>query len=201
MLLSVKTRQTYLKELGFYKGSVDGKVGALTKQAYKDLQNKYFIRKKDKDGLYGKNTDVLLRNAYNVHLYCKNFELEEFACHCKGKYCTGYPAELSIYALQNIQKVRDKYGATTITSPLRCSKWNSLQKGSSSSSKHKSGKAFDWTNAKTKTLEGRKEQMNYWFTLKYPNYSYCNGWEKTSKRAYSYTAKNMGNAVHGDVSK
>ena len=92
--LNIRTRQSYLKELGFYKGSVDGKEGPLTKQAYKNLQNKYFTCKKDLDGKYGNDTDKLLRSAYN----CRNlehFDLEEFRCGCKGKYCTGYPVELS----------------------------------------------------------------------------------------------------------
>ena len=54
-MLSVKKRQEYLKYLGYYKGAIDGIVGKGTKKAYKDLQNDYFFRSKDKDGLYGKN--------------------------------------------------------------------------------------------------------------------------------------------------
>ena len=103
-MLSVKKRQEYLKYLGYYKGAIDGKVGSGTKKAYKDLQNDYFFRAKDKDGLYGKNTDILLQNAYNVKKYAKNFNLKtELSCHCKGKYCTGYPAIYSVNALTYLQ--------------------------------------------------------------------------------------------------
>lgn len=199
MLLTVKKRQEYLKTLGFYDGKIDGKEGPLTKKSYKDLQTKYFVRKQDKDGIYGKNTDILLINAYNVYKYCKNFKLEEFACHCKGKYCTGYPDTLSTSLLKNIQLVRNKYGATSITSALRCKTWNSLQKGSSKTSKHLSGRALDFTNAKTKTLAGRKEAINYWFTLNSPNYAYCNGYSKYGKTIGYPNTPNMGSSVHGDV--
>lgn len=201
MLLSVKKRQEYLKELGFYKDKIDGKVGKNTKQAYKDLQNKYFFKKQDKDGIYGKNTDILLRNAYKVHKYCKNFDLYEFRCKCNGKYCTGYPAELSDYLVQNVQKLRNKYGKTTITSGLRCKQYNKKQKGSSSTSTHMKGRAVDIVNSHTKDLSKRKEVINYWFTLSKPNYSYCNGWGRKGKKSYKVTAKNMGNAVHCDTSK
>ena len=76
MLLTIKKRQTYLKDLGFYDGLIDGKEGKKTKKAYQDLQNKYFTKKlrpKDRNGIYGKDTDLLLRNAhlffeYNINI-------------------------------------------------------------------------------------------------------------------------------------
>ena len=37
-MISIKTRQQYLKNLGFYKGKIDGKEGPLTKKAYKRLK-------------------------------------------------------------------------------------------------------------------------------------------------------------------
>ena len=45
MLLNIKTRQLYLKELGFYKGEIDEIEGKLTKQAYLKLQLKYFNKR------------------------------------------------------------------------------------------------------------------------------------------------------------
>ena len=38
MLLTIKQRQSKLKDLGFYKLKVDGIEGAGTKKAYRDLQ-------------------------------------------------------------------------------------------------------------------------------------------------------------------
>ena len=42
------------------KGKIDGKEGALTKKAYKELQNKYFFRKKDKQAEYYSFKEVVV---------------------------------------------------------------------------------------------------------------------------------------------
>jgi hypothetical protein len=188
-MLSVKKRQEYLKYLGFYNGDIDGIVGAKTKKAYLDLQKAYFTQKTDIDGIYGKNTDILLQNAYNVKLYCKNFKLEEFKCQCGGKYCTGYPVVLDIQLLKNVQAVREKFGSTNITSGLRCAKHNSAV-GGAFASRHKSGKAVDITNATSKTVSGRQTIMSFWKTLPKQRYTYCN---------INGDYPNMGSAVHIDV--
>lgn len=185
MLLTIKTRQKYLKELGFYSGAIDGIAGAKTKAAYKALQQKYFVRSVDIDGKYGKNTDILLRNAYNVAKHTEHFSVDEFKCKCGNEYCTGYPAILDVELLKNLQKIRDKYGSTTILSGLRCNKHNAAV-GGVSSSRHKTGKAADIQCSKSKTKEGRAEIMNYWKTLPHNRYTYAD------------TAA-MGNSVHVDV--
>lgn len=189
-MLSKKKRQEYLKALGFYDGAIDGIVGAKTKAAYIALQKKYFTRSKDIDGKYGNNTDILLQNAYNVKKYCPNFKLEEFKCGCKGKHCTGYPVVLNIQLLKNLQLVRERFGATTITSGMRCSKYNASLKGSSVLSRHKSGKAVDIKNGTSATVQGRKSIMKFWKTLPKQRYTYCN-----TNGDYP----NMGAAVHIDV--
>ena len=190
MLLSKKTRQTYLKKLGFYKGEIDGKIGPKTKKAYEDLQKAYFTRKKDIDGIYGKNTDILLRNAYNVKTYCENFKLQEFKCGCGGKHCTGYPIELNTQLLKNLQAVRKKFGVITITSGMRCKKHNASLVGSSTTSRHLKGKAVDIKCVISNDESGRLSIMKFWKTLPKWRYTYCN---------ISGSHKNMGNAVHIDV--
>lgn len=188
MLMSVKKRQEYLQYLGYYKGKIDGKAGNLTKQAYRDLQNDYFTREQDRDGYYGKDTEKLLKNAYNVKKYTKNFRLEEFRCKC-GKHCTGYPEVLDIQFLKNLQALRDIYGSININSGLRCEKHNA-NVGGSSGSRHKKGKACDIYNSTTKSLEGRKKIMASWKKLPKQRYTYCN-------ENGSYP--NMGTCVHIDV--
>lgn len=190
MLLTKKTRQKYLKALGLYTGKIDGIEGNLTKAAYRKLQNKYFIRNSDKDGIYGNNTDILLRNAYKVETYTKNFELHEFKCECGGRYCTGYPKELSTQLLKNLQSIRNNYGSTTITSGLRCKAYNNSLAGSSSTSKHMSGKAIDFVNGYTQSTASRRKVMAYIKKLKGHNYTYCNE---------NGSVPNMGNAIHFDV--
>lgn len=200
-MLTIKQRQEKLKYLGFYKGAIDGVEGVKTKRAYLDLQKWGFFKAKDKDGKYGSNTEKLLENAYNVKKYTKNFDLkkDKLYCRCKGKYCTGYPVIISIDLLKNLQAIRDKWGATTVTSMLRCKKHNAEIKGASASSKHLAGKAVDYRNKHTLTLKNRKEVINYWFTLNNPRYSYCNGYYRKGNTTGTKTAKNMGLSVHGDV--
>lgn len=191
MLLSKKERQRYLAALGLYRGDIDGIEGPLTRAAYKALQDKYFVRKIDKDGIYGPNTDKLLRNAYVVQLHCDNFTLTEFKCDCGGKYCTGYPEVLSEQLLINAQKVRDKFGPTIITSGMRCKPYNNSLVGSSSTSRHLKAKALDVAIVPlTNTLGNRRVVMNFIRGLRGHNYTYCdeNG-----------SAPNMGNAIHFDV--
>ena len=177
MLLSIKKRQTYLKELGYYKGEIDGIAGKQTKQAYKDLQNDYFTREKDKDGIYGTNTDILLRCVYN----CKDlnyFKVTEFKCDCKAKYCTGYPAELSIDLVKYLDDLRNDFGKSiTITSGLRCKQQNKID-GGVNDSRHLKGKATDiFMTTQSNTHKGRKELVDYWIES-YSNsrYAYCNGY-------------------------
>ena len=190
MLLTVKKRQTYLKAIGLYEGKIDGKQNDATKKAYLKLQKKYFTRKSDIDGKYGKDTDILLRNAYRVHKWTKNFKLEEFKCGCGGKYCTGYPVVLNPHLLNNIQTLRNKYGAMTITSGMRDTKHNASLVGSSATSRHLKGKAVDFVCADSKTLAGRKKIMAEFKRLPNFHYTYCNE---------NGNHPNMGNAIHIDV--
>lgn len=188
MLLTVKTRQKYLKYLGFYGGAIDGRVGPKTKLAYRALQERYFTRKEDIDGYYGKDTDILLRNAYNVELYTKNFRLEEFRCKCKDK-CTGYPVVLDVQFLKNLQALRDQFGSVNITSGLRCKAHNTAV-GGSATSRHTQGKAADIKTSVNGTEEGRKKIMASWKLLPKFRYTYCN---------IGGNYPNMGAAVHVDV--
>ena len=198
MLLSVKTRQEYLKELGYYTGDIDGKVGPLTKKAYKDLQNDYFTRDKDKDGIYGKNTDILLRSAYNFR-DIKNFKLTEFRCGCKAKYCTGYPAVVDRNLVRYMQMMRSNRGKSiTVTSGLRC-KTHNKKVGGVSNSSHLSGKAADiYMSVVSDTHNGRVGLVDQWVTAyKDTKYAYCNGYMRyNGKKGFVYNSSTMGNACH-----
>lgn len=75
----------------------------------------------------------------------KNFKYDEFKCHCKGKYCSGFPASFSYELAKNLQNIRNHFGnAVIITSAVRCQKWNDSLKGSVKKSLHIKGKAVDF---------------------------------------------------------
>lgn len=201
-LLDIKTRQTYLKYLGYYTDKIDGIEGKNTKNAYLKLQKKYFKRKKDIDGIYGKNTNILLINAYLVKKYTKNFKLEEFRCGCikKGKnHCTGYPVILDKYALIYLQELRDKYGALSITSGLRCEKYNSTLKGSSPTSAHMDGKSFDINKITFITLSKRKKVMSDFIEKAMSDYTYCKGYYMKKKSKGYTSGSTMGSSIHIEV--
>jgi hypothetical protein len=203
MLLDIRTRQLYLSELGFYKGEVDGVEGKLTKAAYLKLQKKYFTKskrkKEDQDGLYGKDTDILLRNAYKCR-NLKHFKLSEFKCKCK-KDCTGYPVELNDFLLIYLQDVRKTFNKTMkITSGLRCKKYNSSLEGSSPTSRHLSGRAIDTKVSGYTSLSKRKDIIDHWIE-NYPKArrGYCDDYSRT-KYSKGYTShSNMGTSIHLDV--
>jgi hypothetical protein len=188
-MLTITERQAQLKALGMYDGEVDGIEGAKTKAGYRKLQNMFFSRSRDKDGIYGNDTDKLLQNAYNVKTYTKNFALSEFKCTCGGRFCTGYPAVLDVYLLKNLQDVRDKYGATRITSGMRCAKRNA-EVGGAAGSRHQTGKAADIHTAICYSGAGRKQVMAFWQTLPRQRYTYCN---------INGSNPSMGSSVHVDV--
>lgn len=198
-MLSIKERQRLLKAIGYYSGAIDGIEGKNTKAGYKKLQQKYFVRKKDIDGIYGTNTERLLLNVYRVKTYTKNFSPEEFKCECGGKWCTGYPASLSIDLLKYAQKLRDRYGVMYITSGLRCERYNA-NIGGIRGSKHTQGKAIDFYNNKTRTLADRKKIID-WYATHCLNmyYCYCNGYARFKFRREYPSVKTMGTSIHFDV--
>ena len=202
-MLSIKTRKKYLKNLGFYNGKIDNKNTADYRKAVLNLQKKYFP-KSEQDGRYGNNTEILLRNAERVRLYCKNFKPEEFSCECGGKYCTKFPSLISIRLLKNLQKTRNKLGVPmTITSGLRCQRWNTIC-GGATFSRHMTGKAIDFVSDKTKTYTQRKNLIDWYIKLYGSNYAYQYKYGRTKWRTYTGSNPNcnypeMGSATHIDT--
>lgn len=201
-LLNIKTRQTYLKELGYYSGKVDGLEGPKTKDAYLKLQKKYFTKKarKDVDGKYGNNTDILLRNAYK----CRNlkyYKLEDLRCKCSS-YCTGYPGVLNTDFLNGIDKIRGYFGKPFYEeSVMRCEKHNNSLPNSATYSRHTYGyKAGDFKVTGMTSLSDRKKIINYWIkNIKNARYGYTNGYYNNQGKTGKVTSKDMATSVHLDI--
>ena len=203
MLLSVKKRQEYLKDLGFYNGLVNGKVNLELKKAYKDLQKKYFTKKdrpKDTNGIYGKDTDLLLRNAHLFYEYdIKYFRLEEFRCKCK-KACTGYPAKLNSNLLINLDNLRVHYKEPiNLSCGLRC-KVHNKEVGGSSTSGHLKGNAADiYIKNYSNTLKHREDIVKFWTGKLNQYHAYCNGYRIRNGKVSHPITPNMGNYTHVEV--
>lgn len=102
-------------------------------------------------------------------------ERDELRCGCRGKYCSGYPAEMQKGVINILEKLRSYYGKPiTITSGVRCRTYNSTLSGSASNSMHLYGKAADfYIPGICDTAAGRNQvvQKCYAYGAKY---AYCN---------------------------
>lgn len=187
-LLTVEKRKEYFKELGL----------EYNEATIKALQRKYMTRKSDADGIYGKDTDNMLRSVRNTLKYTKNFDPKEFRCDCG--HCCGFPSYMKKVELQNLQKIRTHYGKPmTVTSGLRCKTSNSASKGSITNSKHLTGYACDFYMAGvTDTLANRKKAIAWIKKLPNHNYTYGNG---INSNGFKVAASYMGNALHTDTNK
>ena len=141
----VKKLQQLLNKHGFNL-AVDGIIGNDTINAIKSIQSKKGLKV---DGIAGANTIKALGGTSTSSLSTVNwdkvkyFKKSEFKCQCGGKYCNGYPAEMSSKLIDILEKLRKYFGKpVTITSGLRCSKHNTAV-GGVSNSMHQYGKAAD----------------------------------------------------------
>ena len=189
-LLSVEKRKAYFKDIGL----------EYNKATIKALQSKYMARKSDVDGIYGQDTDNMVRTVRNVLKFTKNFDPKEFRCECGGKYCCGFPTWMKKTELENLQSIRTHYGKPMkITSGMRCKRYNNSLRGSSAVSGHMSGYAADiYISGVTDSLAGRKKLIAYAKKLPNHKYSYCNGWNSNGVRV---SAGYMGSAVHVESKK
>lgn len=188
-LLTVAERKAIFKELGL----------TYNKANIQALQRKYMWRSSDVDGIYGPNTDNMLRTVYNTLKYTKNFDPKEFRCECGGRYCCGFPSYMKPHELITIQAIRDHWGRPiTVTCGMRDATYNRKLNGSVANSKHLTGSAIDfYQRGVTDTLTNRKMAIRWMKrNLPYLNYAYGNG---INSSGYSVRAPYMGNALHVDT--
>lgn len=193
-LLSEEKRKKYFKALG---------LGEYNEANIRKLQKKY-LRKQDVDGIYGTDTDNLLRHIYNVKAYAPNFSPEEFKCECGGRYCTGYPTHMRKVELQHLQRIRDHYKKPmTVTCGMRCRPYNNSLAGSIPNSLHLYGLACDFNmKGVTESLAQRKKAINWIKTLPNHHYSYGHGYNSYGASINApYMGIGNGAAIHTDTSQ
>ena len=193
-LLNVEQRKEYFKALG---------LGEYNAENILKLQKKYMLRKSDCDGVYGTDTDNLVRHLKSVKDNCTNFAPEEFRCGCNGRHCCGYPTYMKPVELKNIQAIRTHYGKPmVVTCGVRCNAYN-REVGGIPNSEHKKGLAVDYyIKGVTDTLTNRKANIGWISNLPNHHYTYGNGIfvETTNGKTIkgSVSAPGMGNAMHTD---
>ena len=193
-LLSLEDRKKYFAELN---------LGEYNEANIKKLQKKYLLRKADWDGVYGANTDNLLRHLKAVKDNCKNFAPEEFRCGCGGKYCCGYPTYMKPVELKAIQNIRSHYGKPmTVTCGVRCSRYNKAV-GGITNSEHLKGLAVDYhIKGVTDTLANRKSSIKWIYQQPNHHYTYGDGIFAETNNGKTKTgyvsSPGMGNCMHTD---
>lgn len=185
-MISEEKRKEILEYLG-YEYSETG---------IRKLQADYMLRKKDSDGIWGRDTENTALTVYYVKKHTKNFSAKEFRCDCGGRHCCGYPDYMKPEELVHIQTIRDHYGRPiTVTSGLRCKGRNNELRGSAENSGHMTGYAIDFYQAGvTDTLANRKKSIEYMRSL--PNHKFSYGQAMKGTDGVYRSASYMGNAMH-----
>jgi hypothetical protein len=178
MNMTIEQRQCLLKYLGYYVGEVDGKWGTLSKTATEYFKRDFGL---PANGTCDEDTEKALKHTvcYGISKKQESVESgdfwdgikywtrEEFRCQCGGRYCKGYPAEPSETLVRLADKVRGHFGKPGHrSSGLRCSQWNALQ-GGVSTSRHMSGKALDFR------IEGKTAKQVLEYVQKQPECRYA----------------------------
>lgn len=157
--MTIKQTQNLLDYLGYSPGTIDGINGSKTTAAVKAFQSAEGLTA---DGIPGENTWNALVNAVTEGRFAKAEEVPasgqptdfwgeiryftraECRCKCGGKYCDGYPAEMSETTMRMADEIRRRAGVPlNNNSALRCQQWNALQPGAAANSNHMTGHAID----------------------------------------------------------
>lgn len=159
--MTIKQIQSLLTYLGYNPGAVDGADGANTQAAVKRFQTAEGL---GVDGIAGSKTQAALKDAVWQDRFAKDntvpgsgqppdtgtfwdsiqyFTRAECRCKCGGKYCNGYPTEMSETTMRMADEIRRRAGVPlNNNSALRCQRWNAEQ-GGVADSNHMTGHAID----------------------------------------------------------
>lgn len=159
--MTIKQVQCLLTYLGYDPGVIDGVNGKNTMAAVKKFQAQEGL---DPDGVPGGKTWAALLDAVaqgrgydpgkattggetaKTGTFWDDIEFftrEEFRCKCGGKYCNGFPAEMSEDTVRCADEIRRRAGIPLhVNSGLRCEAWNREQRGATGSY-HMTGHAAD----------------------------------------------------------
>lgn len=150
--MTIKQRQHLLAYLGYYKGTVDGIWGPLSRSAAQSFQQNFGGL--SADGEVEAETEAALRRAVADGMpeqpaqtdgwdQIRYFSREEFRCKCGGRYCDGFPSEMKQKVVQVADRARSHFGAPGhVVSGLRCPQHNA-NSGGVANSRHMSGDAID----------------------------------------------------------
>lgn len=141
-------KQHLLGYLGYYKGSVDGIWGPLSRKAAEEFQRDWNLSPDESFGSASEERILQViasgEQAEDWWSGIRYWKREEFRCRCGGKYCDGFPAEPHRKLVELADNVRAHFKSPGIpSSGLRCEKHNAIS-GGVKNSRHLAGKALDF---------------------------------------------------------
>lgn len=168
--MTIKQQQCLLTYLGYNPGPIDGVSGPKTIAAMECFKSDYGVgteglvgavagtlakKRKPPDCSEIPNSSANIPNELNRVSNETNgktgtfwdsiryFKRSEFACHCGGRYCNGFPVEPDEKLVTLLDGLRAHYGKpVTVSSGIRCTKHNAAV-GGVSNSQHLYGTAAD----------------------------------------------------------
>lgn len=182
--MTIEQKQCLLKYLGYYKGTVDGDWGNLSREATRQFQKAFGL---NPDGICSTETEKAMKHsvAYGIPQKTdstepgksvtfwdgiKHFKRIEFKCKCGNIYCNGFPVEPEEKLVTVADRVREHFGRTaTVSSGLRCPRHNA-NVGGVSNSRHLSGKAMDFcisgkTAAQVLAYVNKQPEIRYAYAI------------------------------------
>lgn len=197
--MTVREQQLLLSFLGYYTGTINGTTSP--QSATRQFQADYSL---SVDGIFGPKTEEKIREVIgNPNMEKKRttvvntatgdafwrglkyFTRDEFRCPC-GK-CGGFPVEPNHQLVLEVEEMRKSFGRPIIIVPpdghsggsgVRCAAYNATLSGSASNSRHKDGKAVDFSSPGTPTatietyLTKLKNagKIRYWYRISAGSY-------------------------------
>lgn len=182
--MTIEQKQCLLKYLGYYKGTVDGDWGNLSREATRQFKKAFGLAQND---ICDTDTEKALKHSVTYGIQkntdskepaksgdfwdgIKHFKRLEFKCKCGNIYCNGFPVEPEEKLVTVADRVREHFGRTaTVSSGLRCPRHNA-NVGGVSNSRHLTGKAMDFcisgkTAAQVLAYVNKQPEIRYAYAI------------------------------------
>lgn len=143
--MTIRQKQHLLAYLGYYKGTVDGIWGPLSRSAAEGFQRDWGNQEEMETALKQAVAEGMPQRESGENFWqeIRFFSRKEFACKCGGRYCSGYPAEMKREAVEAAELARIHFGRPAhVVSGLRCPQHNA-NCGGVANSQHMYGEAID----------------------------------------------------------
>lgn len=171
----LKSYQTKIYRTIKIKLTLNGLAGVKTISVLKTFQKKYKIKTTGTlNSITKTKINFIYMTTYENNIPAdyskfKYFKRKEFSC---PKHCSGHPVEMKHQTIVVVERARKYFNSPcTISSGVRCKKYNDLLPNAVINSKHLSGKAIDCSiegvsGKKLKSYFSKQKEVKYTYIIK-----------------------------------